>query len=122
MKTTHIQYLRNNKTVKILTQQIKCCLITSFKFHAQKNSSPNTFRHICNEYLQINDKQINFLLLKSIKMYISSNDVVALLLFDIIYDYMSNSFSSDISNIMIKHTYIQTCHSMIYKTMYSLSI
>ena len=120
MKTTHIQYLRNNKTVKILTQQIKCCLITSFKFHAQKNSSPNTFRHICNEYLQINDKQINILLL--IKMYISSNDVVALLLFDIIYDSMSNSFSSDISNIIIKHTCIQTCHSIIYETMYSLSI
>ena len=55
-------------------------------------------------------------------MYISSNDVVALLLFDIIYDYMANSFSSDISNIMIKHTCIQTCHSIIYETMYSVSI
>ena len=122
MKTTHIQQLRNNKNVKYVCNKLNVVSLPVCKFHAQKNSSPNTFRHICNEYLQINDKQINFLLLKSIKMYISSNDVVALLLFDIIYDYMSNSFSSDISNIMIKHTYIQTCHSMIYKTMYSLSI
>ena len=57
MKTTHIQHLRNIETVKIFTQQIKCCPITSFEFHAQKNSSPNTFRHICNEYLYINDKK-----------------------------------------------------------------